>query len=136
MQILRWILTIALAPLGYVAAVLMAMALSQWLTHVCPPDLLVSGACTAEWYPRAETTAFAVATATGAVLWVVLPTLVAPTQRKRVAWVAYACGVAFASWFVIMAGGWLIAPCVAAVVVGAMSAWLVTVSPGVNRRDT
>lgn len=122
MNILRWILTPMLAPLGYVVAVYLAIVLTGHLHHLCPADAQVSGRCTLPWYPTAEMAAFSVATAAGAAVWVLLPVLVAPAHKARVAWVAYACGAAVAAALAILARD-LWWPLASALAAGAGVAW-------------
>jgi len=125
LRTIRWALVLLLAPLGYVAAVLLAILLTQLLVRLCPQHLLVSGMCTASWYTTAEVAAFAFATAVGAALWVVLPSLVAPAHRSRVAWVAFVLGAAYATWFMSQVGMGFAVPFACAVVSGAVAAVLV-----------
>jgi hypothetical protein len=115
-----------LAPVGYVAAVLSVVVLTQLLRHMCPPEHVVSGMCTATWYSGAELAAFAIATALGAALWVVLPVLAAPAHRARVAWFAFALGAAFATWFTSQVGVGFAVPFGSALAVGAVSALLLS----------
>ena len=122
MHALRWVLVPLVAPLGYVVAVLTVILLTQILRRTCPPEAVVSGACTASWYPNAELGAIAFATALGAAVWVAFPALVAPSRRDRVAWFAFACGALFATWFTFQVGIGFAVPFGSAVVVGAVVA--------------
>jgi len=123
---LRWVLVPLLAPIGYVAAVLTVVLLTQLLRRMCPPEQLVSGMCTATWYTGAELAVFAFATALGAALWVVLPALAAPARRAHVAWFAFAFGAAFATWFTSQVGVGFAVPFGSALAVGALSALLLS----------
>jgi hypothetical protein len=130
---LRWILALVLAPVGYVAAFVMAGLLVQLMSRFCPAELQVSGVCTASWYPVAEMISLAVATAIGAAVWVVLPVLVAPAHRSKVAWVAFASGTALAVWFVSQFGSEFALP-FASALIGGSTAALITASR--NKRAT
>lgn len=123
---LRWVLVPLLAPLGYVVAVLTVILFTQLLRRTCPPEFVVSDACTAGWYPDAELGAIALATALGAAVWVTLPALAAPSRRNLVAWIAFACGVLFASWFTFQVGLGFAVPFGSALVAGAIAALLIT----------
>ena len=126
MRLLRWLLVPLLAPLGYIVAVLTVILLTQLLRRTCPPESVVSGACTASWYPDAELGAIALATALGAAVWVTLPALAAPSRRNLVAWIAFACGVLFASWLTFQVGLGFAVPFGSALVAGAIAALLIT----------
>ena len=107
---LRW-LGVLIAPLlGYVVAVLGAVVLTGQLIRLCPPELLVSGMCTASWYPALELAAISVAVGLGASLFVLLPSLVAPHSRRVVATAAFFAAAAVVSWFTWHAGFSFLAP--------------------------
>lgn len=125
MHTLRWVFVPLVAPLGYVVALVMVVLFTQLLRRSCPPESVVSGACTASWYPNAELGAIAFATALGAAVWVVFPALVAPSRRDRVAWFAFACGALFAAWFTFQVGIGFAVPFGSAILVGAIAALLV-----------
>ena len=123
MRAIRWLATAPLAFVGYAVAVLLVVALTSLLKRLCPPELLVSGLCTASWYAAAEVTAFAISTAVGAALFVALPALAAPGHRVRVALVAFAVGSAYAIWFVSQVGLGFAVPFTSAVASGAVTTW-------------
>lgn len=111
--------------MGYGVALLTVILFTQLLRLTCPPESVVSGACTASWYPNAELGAIALATALGAAAWVGFPALIAPSHRDRVAWVAFACGALFATWFLFQVGIGFTVPFGSAIVVGAIVALLI-----------
>jgi hypothetical protein len=123
-NLVRWLATAPLAFLGYVVALLAVVLLTSLLSRLCPPDLLVSGLCTASWYSSVEVGAFALSTALGAALFVALPVLVAPSHRSRVAAVAFIAGAAYALWFLTQVGLGFLVPFCSAVASGALVAWL------------
>ena len=123
MNLLRWLLTVPLAYVGYVVTLLAVVLLTSLLRLLCPPELLVSGLCTASWYSSVEVGAFALSTALGAALFVALPTFVAPSHRPRVAGVAFVAGAAFAVWFLTQVGLGFIVPVCSAIATGALVAW-------------
>jgi hypothetical protein len=115
---LRW-LTVLIAPgLGYLVALVGGAVLSQQLTRLCPPDLLVSGMCTAPWYPALELAAVSVGFGIGALLFVLLPTLAAPNNKRAVATSAFVVGTAVATWFTWQVGLSFLAPFLSALGVG------------------
>jgi len=124
-QALRWVLVPLLAPLGYFVAVCTGVLFTQVLLRTCPPESVVSGACTASWYSNAELGAVALAAALGATAWVILPALAAPSRRDWVAWVAFACGGLFVTWFTFQVGLRFAIPFSSAIVAGAITALLI-----------
>jgi len=88
----------------------------------CPPELVVSGACTAAWHAPAVDALVLLCTAIAAVGIVIVPALVAPSRRLLVAGLAYACGTAFAVY--AASGGQLWGPFFVAGVSGSIAVWL------------
>jgi hypothetical protein len=118
-----WILA-ALSPLlGIFVALAGVLGGLTLLPKLCPPELLVSGACHAPWYRSAETAVLAVAFGAGAALFVGLPAILAPAGHRAVAATAFLCGLTFIGslgFFVVPV------PSVTAALVGALAA--ITVS--------
>lgn len=125
MHALRWILAIVLPALGLAVTFVLAVLLTHGLVRLCPAELMVSGVCTAAWYPAAEQAALATAAFLGAVVFVSLPALAAPSHKPAVAWIALGAGLTFASIFVWQAGSGLLASFAAAVLGGAVAAFRV-----------
>jgi hypothetical protein len=126
LNLLRWLLMLPLALTGYVVAVLLAVALSSLVTWLCPPELMISGMCTASWYSTAEIAALSVASAIGAVLFVVVPALIAPSHSLAVALVSLLAGGSYVAWFVLQVGTSFIVPAGSAVAAGMVATWLVS----------
>ena len=85
----------------------------------CPPEAIVSGACTASWHAPVELTIMAVSTALAAFFIVGVSAWLAPLHRLRVAVVIYAGGVAYAIYFAAETGLW---PClISAAAAGAIT---------------
>ncbi len=125
MNTARWTLAVVLSPaVAYLLAFTVAAVLVATLTRFCPANLLVSGHCTAGWYPVAELIAFAVAVAIGAMVFVLLPFLLAPSHKARVASLALALGVAFTSWFTWQVGWSFVVPYATGVLAGSAATWL------------
>lgn len=121
MKSLRWLLVLLGPALGLVLAFVGAVLFTHALTRLCPPDLLVSGVCTAAWYPAAEQAAYALAAGLGAFAFVGLPARAAPDYPVEVAWIALLAGGVFAALFVWQAGSELIPALMAALVGGGLA---------------
>lgn len=113
--VIRWLLTIPSAALGWMAMFAAGFSMLALLQRLCPPELVVSGMCTAAWYRSAETAAFALSAALGAALFVALPSLVAPAHRARVAGVAWLLGCVYTTWLAVAVGASVALPAAAAV---------------------
>jgi len=57
-----------------------------------PPEKMISGICTASWFPFAEKGVFCFSTALAAFLVVVGAVIPAPAWRREIAWIAFALG--------------------------------------------
>ena len=114
---LRWVL----APIGglvaWHATLFLGLVAVGVLDSMCPPDEMVSGMCQADWYEPAFDALVAVFSGISAVLVVLVPALIAPTHRLRMAWIAYGVGAAFAIFFAL--GTSLYPPAAAALLGGA-----------------
>src|SRR5262245_23856301 len=96
MRILRW-LTVPLAGIAvWYVTLLVGFGAVSVLDALCPPQLVVSGLCTASWYEPAFEALLLVCTALVAAGVVLVPALVAPAHRFRVAMIGYGCGATFA----------------------------------------
>lgn len=122
MTVIRWLLTLPSAALGWVAMLASGFSMLALLQRLCPPEFVVSGMCTASWYRPAETVVFALSAALGAALFVALPSLVAPAHRPRVAVVAWLAGCAWTAWLAVAVGGGIALPAAAAVASGLLVA--------------
>lgn len=137
MNLVRWILAILSPVLAVALTFAMAVVLSEALERLCPPELMVSGVCTAAWYPSAELAAFSVAAVVGGFFFVVLPALIAPAYTRGVAGVALGAGAGYATVFLWGGGVGLLGPYVAAWV-GGLAAFLWVfrrASASVRQRD-
>jgi hypothetical protein len=122
-RILRWS-GVPLAGLAvWYGTLLLGIASVDLLDALCPPELVVSGACTASWYDPAFyslTSFFSGLVAIGIVL---VPALIAPAFRFHIAVLAFSTGAAFAVYFTILDHS-LWAPFVAAALGGSFGLWL------------
>lgn len=122
MQLVRW----ALVPLSgiavWYAVLVLGIVGSVVIDSFCPPELVVSGACTATWHSPAVETLMLLCTAIVSAAVVVIPALVAPARRFEVAVLAYGCGAAFALYAASL--GYLWRPFFVAALGGSASLWL------------
>jgi hypothetical protein len=105
-EAMRWLLApIAAAAVwcGVIACGLLASNLLDWL---CPPELVVSGACTAPWHPPAFEALVLCCVALLALGVVLVPAAVAPRGGLGVAIAAYAWGAVYAGYVASRGGMW------------------------------
>lgn len=123
MNVMRW----ALVPLSAIAVwhavLLVGIAGISLLDRFCPPELMVSGACTATWHAPAVEALMILCTAIVSAGIVVIPAYVAPAKRFHVAALAFGCGAVFALYGA--SGGDLWGPFFVAGLTGAGSLWFV-----------
>ena len=104
---LRWLLVPVAALGAWGASILIGATLLDLVTRLCPAEQMVSGLCTAPWWPYAERTVFCVSAAIAAALVVAATTLTAPSHRRIIAIVVFLAGLAFAVFFAVAAGAYL-----------------------------
>lgn len=116
----RWIVLVPALWLAWGVTVAVGLGLLTLANRACPPELVVSGACTAPWMPFV-TRAIAIAgAALVAALAVTTGYIVAPSQRHQVAGLVFALGAvaaivigwqarAAAESVAAVATGWLVA---------------------------
>ena len=121
MNLLRW----AVVPLSGIVvwySVLFAGIVGiSLLDRLCPPELIVSEACTATWHAPAVEGLVLLCTAVVSVGVVVIPAYVAPARRFLVAALAFACGAVFALY--AASDGSLWGPFFVAALAGSASLW-------------
>lgn len=93
MNLLRWPFTILAAILGWYIGVVMALLAHMGLQRSCPAEYVVSQTCHAPWSGFGDVVFLAAGSLVSGTLAVLLPTLVAPCHRIRVARLAYAAGL-------------------------------------------
>ena len=106
MNLLRWILLLPSAYIAWVVALLVGFVYVRFLDWICPPELVVSGACTASWH-RAAIDAGIVASAgfaAGLVMLTVI--LIAPSNRRLVAAFAFGIGSTVAIYMAYASDSW------------------------------
>jgi hypothetical protein len=93
---LRWLGVIPAAFAGFYSALIIGIYADGRLFDLCPPDLVVSGQCTAAWYPMAERGVMCFGAALAALLVVLFSALMAPSHRTIISWAAFAVGATVA----------------------------------------
>ena len=119
---LRWALVPVTAFAVWFGTLLLGIAGSSLLDSLCPPDLMISGVCTAPWHGPAMTALEMVCAAIAAVGFIVLPAAVAPAYRVAVAMGCFVVGGLLTIELTI-AGGLSAAAAVAAIA-GVITLWL------------
>lgn len=114
MSALRWLLALVSPAFALALTFALAVLLTMLLERACPPERMVSGVCSARWYPHAELASFCVAAAMGGWSFVLLPSRVAPDHARHVAWLALGAGTAYAGLFLWHAGPDILGPAIGA----------------------
>jgi hypothetical protein len=126
----RWLFVVPVGVAGVFLGLGSAVVLVVAVARLCPPELIVSGVCTASWYRAAESAAICIGAALGAFATVAFPSLIAPRHKVRVALAAFLAGAGYSAWFVASAGASAVLPFASALAAGAGATWLV-----VGRRE-
>jgi hypothetical protein len=104
LAVARWLLVPIVAVVGCWLGFALAIALHSLATRLCPTELLVSGLCTASWFPVAEAASLSFGSAVGATLVVLLPSQLAPAYQRVVGVVAFGFGAIYAASFAVLVG--------------------------------
>ena len=124
MRIVRWLLTVPVAAVGWYIGLITALVIHEISERLCPTEHLVSGRCHAPWSAFATDFALALGSLICGSLVVLLPTLIAPSYRGRVAVLAYTFGLA-GSVYWLLHGLWV--PVVWAALAGGITLWRVQI---------
>lgn len=129
MNTLRWLLIVPLGAIGFAIGICAILLLLSAVTWLCPAELVISGLCTASWFPAAQEVAISVGAAIGAAAVVGLPSLAAPQSKRLVALVAFCVGSAYVLSLLVMGSSsapiWV--PVACAIASGAVALWVVSV---------
>jgi MFS family permease len=117
---LRWLLVLPAVWVAWTAAIWIGLVLHGLVDRWCPPELVVSGMCTASWYPMASKAVVGLGAAIAAALIVTLGTFVAPPPRDQASRRIFIAGSVVALALGTFLGTWLEGVC--AIVVGAIVA--------------
>jgi hypothetical protein len=93
---LRWVGVVPAAVFGWYLALVIGLVLHSVLGSLCPPQEIISGMCTAFWYPLASRSLFCAGAALSAFFVVLFASLVSPSHSRQVAWVVYSVGAGVA----------------------------------------
>lgn len=107
LRLLRWLAVLPAALAGWYLALAGGIVLHSLATSLCPQDLLVSGMCTANWFPWLEQLIFAFTAALAAFLVVWLATLCCPANKAGVATLAFVCGALITLLLAVQLEIWL-----------------------------
>lgn len=120
-SVVRWVLVVPSALVGWYAGLIVALLIYKANEALCPARYLVSGMCTAPWSSVIEELAVIVGGAVVGALVVLLPSLMAPYHRKKIALIAYSLGFACSIYVLMLvpsiwravlaaalAGGWML----------------------------
>jgi hypothetical protein len=118
----RWALVPVTAFGVWVGTLLIGIGGSSLLDSLCPPDLMISGICTAPWHAPAMTALEMACAAIAAVGFIALPAMVAPAHHIPVAVGCFVVGGLLTIELTI-AGGLSAAAAVAAIA-GVTTLWL------------
>lgn len=123
---LLWVLTPISAISGWYMALFLGIMALGYLDNFCPTEYIISDFCMAPWYSSATDTIIHLSAGLAALLGVLLPTLLTPAYRMRVAVIAYGLGVLAALWLGFGSSGFTLFSFVTSPVLIAMLSGLVT----------
>lgn len=99
---LRWLLLVPSAFIGWYVGLIIALVIDRAHKAICPTHYLVSGMCHAPWSPLVQDSAIIIGSILAGALVVLLPAVLAPNHRKRVAWIAYGLGLLYSVYFLVL----------------------------------
>ena len=105
-EIIRWLLVIPSAFVGWYAALFMGFLLYSVADYFCPPELMISGQCSASWHQPVIDGVIIFGASLSAILVILFSVLVAPNKRKLVAKIIYLGGVLLAMYAVYETSAW------------------------------
>jgi hypothetical protein len=124
MKILRWLLVLPVAVIGWYLGLIVALLLHATGEHLCPAEEIVSGYCTAPWMAYVDDFALVLGSLLCGALVVVFPTLVAPLHRGTVAVIAFVSALVVSAPFLIH-GMWV--PVAWATLAGGLMLWRIRI---------
>jgi hypothetical protein len=99
---LRWLLLVPSAFTGWYVGLIVSLAIYRAHKAICPAHYLVSGMCHAPWTPLVQNSAINIGSILAGALVVLLPAFLAPSHRKRVAWIAFGLGFLYSMYFLVL----------------------------------
>jgi hypothetical protein len=118
----RWALVPVTAFAVWFGTLLIGIGGSNLLDSLCPPDLMISGVCTAPWHEPALTALETVCAAIAAVGFIAWPAMVAPAYDIPVAVRCFVVGGLLTLELAIAGALW--APAAVAAIAGVSTLWL------------
>lgn len=119
---LRWLAVILSAVLAWWIAFIVGLFMMSAAERLCPPELLISGTCNVPWWSYVVQGISSFGAALAAVLVVLVSSVVAPSHRRRVAWLTYSVGTVVA----VIMGYMFIVELSAALLAGAITAAMIS----------
>jgi hypothetical protein len=121
--LVRWLLVPVTAFAVWAGTLLLGIAGSSLLDSLCPPELMVSGVCTASWHRPAMAALEMLCAAIAAAGFIALPAAVAPAYRVRVGAACFVVGGVLTIELAIAGALW--APAAVASIAGILTLWAV-----------
>lgn len=119
-DVIRWVLVIPAAFAGWYVALFMGIFLYPVADLFCPPELLISGVCTATWYKPVIDGLVVFGASLSAVLAIFFSFMIAPSKKVLVAKAILLGGVGMALYAAIITSAWF-------AFIGAITCGLITV---------
>lgn len=135
LRVVRWLLVVPFAFAGWYVGLIVALVIHTAHKALCPAQYLVSGMCAAPWSEFVQGSAIIIGAILVGALVVLLPALIAPNHRKRMAWIAYLFGLLYSVYFLVSIPG-IWQAVVAAAVAGAWVLWLFHHAGSVDSKGT
>ncbi len=102
MKVLQWIHIIPTAIAAWVIVIILGMLTFLFLESLCPPEMMVSGCCMAEWFDPARSILEHFFAGLSALAVVLASTMVAPEKNKLVARIAFIAGTVVVSYMLLV----------------------------------
>jgi hypothetical protein len=132
LTVVRWALVPLTAFAVWSGTLLTGIAGSSLLDSLCPPELMVSGACMAAWHRPAMAGLEMICAGMAAVGFIALPAKVAPAYKVHVAIICFVVGGLLTIALAVAGALW--APAAVASIAGAIT--LRRTISGVHRRNS
>ena len=107
MRLLRWLLLLPSTYIAWWVALLVGIVYVSFLDWLCPPELVVSGSCTASWHRLALDAGVVAGAGLAAGLVMLTAILVAPSHRRLVATIAFGLGSISAMYIAHESDSWV-----------------------------
>ena len=122
MNVLRWMAVPCSVITVWYGVLMIGIASIAVLERPCPPELMISGMCTASWYAPSVDALLLFYTGIVSAAVVLIPAAIAPFYRFYVALAAYGLGACFATYNVVVGVGWTLF--MASAAAGSAALWI------------